>query len=183
MVARLLVVVSGLPASGKSTLARGLANRLGLPVLDKDAILEALLDSLGCAGPDDRSRLSRASDEVLLRLAGSVRDAVLVSWWHDDVVARLGDAGTHLVEVFCDCPVEVAAERFVRRRRHPGHLDHLRTADEHLASLRQAAQVGPGPLDVGELVTVATGQPVDPDAVARSVRSAAARLGVDLGGS
>lgn len=180
MGARLLVVVSGLPASGKTTLGRGLADRLALPLLDKDAILEALFDSLGCTGPDDRSRLSRASDEVLFGLAGSTRDAVLVSWWHPDAAGRLAAAGEHVVEVHCDCPVEVAGERFVRRSRHLGHLDHLRTPAEHRASLQEAARVSPGPLGMGELVTVATGQPVDPDAVVRSVRSAAARLGVPL---
>lgn len=180
MVARLLVVVSGLPASGKSTLAHDLADRLGLPLLDKDTILEALFDSLGCEGPEDRSRLSRAADEVLFRLAGQVRDAVLVSWWHPDAPARLSAVGVQLVEVHCDCPVELAAERFSRRRRHAGHLDHLRTPAEHLASLRRAAEVAPGAIGAGELVTVATAHPPDAGAVAADVRAAAARLGVAL---
>ncbi|WP_245771051.1 AAA family ATPase [Actinacidiphila guanduensis] len=49
------VVVSGLPASGKSTLARGLAGRLGLPLIEKDAILESLYNSLGIGGHAWRS--------------------------------------------------------------------------------------------------------------------------------
>jgi adenylate kinase family enzyme len=36
--ARLYVVVTGPPASGKSTLAPGLADALGLPLVAKDAI-------------------------------------------------------------------------------------------------------------------------------------------------
>ena len=36
------VVVSGLPASGKTTLAKSLALALGLRLLDKDDILESL---------------------------------------------------------------------------------------------------------------------------------------------
>ena len=40
------MVVSGLPGSGKSALATGLSARLGLPVIDKDVVLEALYDSL-----------------------------------------------------------------------------------------------------------------------------------------
>ena len=40
------VVVSGLPASGKSTLSRRLATALSLPMLDKDDILEGLFESL-----------------------------------------------------------------------------------------------------------------------------------------
>ena len=47
MTAPRLVVVSGLPASGKSTVARTLAGALGLPLLDKDVFLEALFASDG----------------------------------------------------------------------------------------------------------------------------------------
>ncbi|MCP3421254.1 AAA family ATPase [Nocardioides pinisoli] len=60
-----LVVVSGLPASGKTTVGRLLGERLAMPVIDKDAILEVLFDSLGCPDRAERTRLSRASDEVL----------------------------------------------------------------------------------------------------------------------
>jgi hypothetical protein len=42
-----VIVVSGPPAVGKSTIARGLATRLTLPLLSRDAIKEALVDTLG----------------------------------------------------------------------------------------------------------------------------------------
>lgn len=80
----ILIVVSGLPASGKSTVARILAHDLQLPVVDKDTILKALFDSLGCPTPADRTRLSRASDEVLFALAAELLLAILVNWWHHD---------------------------------------------------------------------------------------------------
>ncbi|MFJ4183440.1 AAA family ATPase, partial [Streptomyces sp. NPDC089733] len=59
------VVISGLPGSGKSTLARSLAERLSLPLIDKDVILESLYDSLGVGDHAWRSRLSRASDDIM----------------------------------------------------------------------------------------------------------------------
>ena len=55
MGARPLVVVSGLPVSGKSTVAAILNDALSLPLLDKDSILEALFDTLGCDGPSNVS--------------------------------------------------------------------------------------------------------------------------------
>ncbi|SFY45435.1 hypothetical protein SAMN02787144_10745 [Streptomyces atratus] len=63
------VDISGLLGSGKSPLARSLARRLSLPVIDKDVILESLYDSLGVGDHAWRNRLSRASDDIMFALA------------------------------------------------------------------------------------------------------------------
>jgi predicted kinase len=174
--ARPLIVVSGLAASGKTTVGRLLSERLGMPLIDKDVILEALFDSLGCDDRDQRYRLSRASDELLYALADSSRGAVLVNWWNQDTApARLRAISSSLVEVFCDCPVEVAAARFAARRRHPGHLDHLRSAEEHQEGIRRMRETYRGPLRLSEpIVTVDTSRPLNLDSVVERVRSAMA---------
>ncbi|MHB8958132.1 MAG: AAA family ATPase [Candidatus Limnocylindrales bacterium] len=46
-----IIVVSGPPASGKTTLATSIAHDLGLPLIAKDPIKERLYDALG---PGDR---------------------------------------------------------------------------------------------------------------------------------
>ena len=48
-----LIVVTGAPGSGKSTVAVPLARRLGVPLIAKDDIKEALWDHIG---PGDRDR-------------------------------------------------------------------------------------------------------------------------------
>ncbi len=173
-----LVVVSGLPASGKTTLGRAISQRLSMPLLDKDEILEALFDSLGCADFDERYRLSRASDEILYRISASAPAAVLVNWWsHDSAPARLLGLCDTIVEVFCDCPVEVAAARFAGRERHPGHLDQHRTPADQEAGIARMRESFPGPLRLGGvLITVDTSQPVDLDALGDEVRSALPEL-------
>ena len=183
MSARLLVVVSGLPASGKTTAGRILSERLSLPLIDKDAILEALFDSLGCEDRDQRYLLSRASDEVLYTLAESSGAAVLVNWWnHDSAPPRLRAISSSLVEVYCDCPVEVAAARFAARRRHPGHLDQLRSLEEHEERIQRMRETHRGPLRLSDpVVTVDTGRPLDDDRVAELVRSLIVSVPADRG--
>ena len=41
------ILVTGIPASGKSTMARFLAEAFGLPVISKDRIKECLYDTMG----------------------------------------------------------------------------------------------------------------------------------------
>lgn len=174
------VVVSGLPGSGKSTLAQQLSPALGLPLLDKDAILERLFESKGPGDVEWRRSLSRESDLVLQMEAATLRGAVLVSHWH--LPGMPSDSGTptgwisklsdKVVNVHCECPAEVSAERFVNRKRHPGHLDDERSRVEILASIRGIASFGR--LDVGPRIDVDTSQPPDLDVVLCQIRRALA---------
>jgi len=167
----LSLVVTGLPASGKSTLARAVGNALALPVVDKDEILEALFDSLGVGDAEWRRRLSRAADEVLRRQASQFPGAVLTSWWrHSQSPVESGTSPEWLaslpgplIEIHCLCDPRIAAERFLARRRHKGHLDGGKSYPELLASFEDQASLGP--LGVGRLVQVSTDGEVDLGAV------------------
>ena len=56
-----IVIVTGPPASGKSTLALRLADDLALPSITKDGIKETLLDAAGEVGVEESKRLGRAA--------------------------------------------------------------------------------------------------------------------------
>lgn len=163
------IVVSGIPASGKSSCGKTVAERLGLPLLDKDDYLERLFRTRGVGDADWRRRLSRESDAQFRRDAGRHRKVVLVSHWrpsgyHADSgtpVEWLAATWSRIVELFCDCPVELAARRFVDRQRHPGHLDRSRSYEEISKWLTDYRQFLP--LSLGQLETLdtATGDGVD----------------------
>jgi glucokinase len=159
-------------------LGSALAADLGLPFFDKDDILETLFDQLSVVSSEDRQRLSRASDAVLQTVALASAGAVLASFWRCEDLSTTSGTPTgwlrgrepgSVVEVYCRCPADVAAQRFTQRRRHPGHLDSSRTGGGLLAQLESLASLGPW--GIGPLVEVDTTGAVDVGAVAALVRA------------
>ena len=82
------VVVSGLPGSGKTTIAAPLAEALGLPLLARDSIKESLWDTSVRRLAWSR-RLGVASAEAFWRLAAEMRAAVLDKFFHRAFAHRL----------------------------------------------------------------------------------------------
>ena len=155
------IVVSGLPASGKTAIGRRIAERLGVPMLDKDDFLEARFEEHSSIGPDLRTRLSRQSDEKFADAAAALEGAVLVSFWrsrgqpvsYGTATEWIDQLSGPVVELHCQCDPNTARERFEARTRHPGHNDASRRGDlgrqlEEIAAL--------GPLGAWPCVTVET---------------------------
>jgi len=133
--------------------------------------LEALFDSRGAGSVRSRRELSREADASFRKQAEQSAGAVLASWWkHPRSTSNSGTPMEWLfalpgakVEVHCQCPPEVAARRFLERKRHVGHLDDRWSYAELLANLQQQASLGP--LGLGSLVVVSTESQPDMTAV------------------
>ena len=103
-----LVIISGPPAAGKTTLAGPIARGLGLPLLAKDTIKEAVVDALGFDSVDRSRELGRAAFVVLYGLAETQLEvgagAVVEANFHVDAsVAGLSRllARSRAAGVFC----------------------------------------------------------------------------------
>jgi hypothetical protein len=83
---------------------------------------------------------------------------------------RIAALGGLVVEVYCDCPIQVATSRYNMRgpTRHPVHVVDTMSA-ELAAELDQ-------PIGAGELVVVDTSVPVDVAGVVAEVRARFERL-------
>jgi predicted kinase len=130
-------LVMGLPATGKTTLARALARALQLPLLSKDAVKEPLLDVLGAPDRAASRVLSDASFAVLFALAdeqlaltGSVvLEGNFRRGEHEPalqgLLARHGPMSC--TQVLCRAPEPLRQQRLLARAadrtRHPGHRD------------------------------------------------------------
>jgi len=168
---RRLVVVSGAPGSGKTSLAVPLAAELGFALVRKDRIKERLHDGLGGPEPVDLAwsqRLGAAAMELLWALAADAPAVVIEANFrprHEYERSRISALSAHPVEVNCVCPPELAARRYAGRARtcHPVHVVTSLTPDM-LAEFDR-------PVGIGDLITVDTTTPVDVPALAARVQA------------
>jgi glucokinase len=112
-----LVLVNGVPASGKSTVARAIANDGGWPILTLDTIKEAFFAHLGTGDREYNRLLGRGSYQAM--------DAWFGFQPEDLLNAHLARAGAaDVVQVWCHAPPEEIGARYRLRigQRSAGHL-------------------------------------------------------------
>jgi predicted kinase len=132
---RCLIIVTGLPATGKSLLAGELSRHLGLVLLAKDAIKEPLLDAVGACDAARSRQFSDGSFALQFLLAGQLlesdRDVLLEGNFrpgeHEEALRPLLSRGARVAQVLCRVEEDLRRARLQRRRhevsRHPGHRD------------------------------------------------------------
>jgi len=175
-----VVVMTGLAAAGKSTVAGPLAAVLGVPLLSKDKIMEALHDAVGVqASAAWRSTLSRTADSALVSIAAALDGgAVLDNFWRKETACDLLEPiKSPLVEVYCRVEPELAVSRWFRRDRAAIHGDEERSPgrEEALQVMRKRAAMLPIGF-LGPVVEVDASEDVDIDRVAALVMHEAEAL-------
>lgn len=132
-VKRDLILVAGMPATGKSTLARKLTKALHLPILEKDDIKEEMFDTIGYADLAAKRQLDKAAAAVLLRVARAVLESgssvILVNNFDadmaGDVQKLIDDCDCRVVTVFLGGDSDVLYKRYVERdKKHMRHQGH-----------------------------------------------------------
>ena len=164
-----LIVVTGVPGAGKTSLATALAERLGVPLVSLDEIKEELALE-GEDTPRDWLRYDGEA-ELVRRLEAFSGEAVVDIWIAprrdtERVTELLKPWWDGMVEVRCQVPAVVAVERYVAR---PRSWPHLPPDDATLARIRDAAE-HPEALGAPRTVVVDTTRPVEIGDVVTAVR-------------
>ena len=129
-----LIILAGMPASGKTTFSKKLSKVLGYPVLEKDEIKEELFDVIGFENYTQKRLMDTAATAVLLRCADSLlsggQSLIMVNNFREDAKAAVeGLLEKHqckAVFVFFGGDGDVFYQRYVERDNlHLRHLGHV----------------------------------------------------------
>ncbi|QBD79857.1 ATP-binding protein [Ktedonosporobacter rubrisoli] len=132
-----LILINGLPGTGKTTLARRLAADVQLPVLHRDGIYETLFDGLECQTYGCPPLIGPASFRILHYAAGSFLAAghslIIEGFFGMTELAtaefrQLQQAYDFMpLQIQCQAAGPILLERFLARagtpERHPCHRD------------------------------------------------------------
>lgn len=160
-----VVLVNGVPASGKSTVAHLLSEHFALPVLTIDGIKEPFMAQFDEIDRPFNRRLGCAAYEVIWSIvAGSPAQCVFLidAWFGFQPKAALEhyleQAGVSMaLEVWNRIPGHLAAARYAQRldMRRPGH-----PGEEYLPELLRLADSAQ-PMALGPVYTVDQSNPLD----------------------
>lgn len=159
------ILVNGVPASGKSSVARAVASHLSVPLMTLDTVKQPLFKHFGVGDREYNRMLGRASYEIIFSAIGDwpTSMTVVIDAWFGfqpvEVLERhLIAAGiTHTAELWCHAPPTVIADRYAARVRtrsegHPG-LEYV----PELRALAQRAR----PLHRGPCLSIDTSMKLD----------------------
>ena len=140
----MIILISGLPASGKTTLAQTIAKQRAWPVLGKDMVKEELAAHIAVHDRSDSKRLGILSEEILLRVAiayaeqglNCIIESTFRPEFIHDHLSRLASL-TALSVIVVQCERETMLARFVARETR----DRVHYDDDVLEELRSMNEI------------------------------------------
>ncbi|EQB90429.1 deoxyadenosine/deoxycytidine kinase [Clostridium punense] len=140
----LMIIVSGAPAAGKTTLSKDLAERFNLPVINKDEIKELLFDTIGVRDEEWGLKLGGASFDITYLFAEKLLQTgkpFIVEGNFDNRYSTKSFLDIRkrypykVIQLYCYCEAHILYERFIDRNnsgeRHIGHIRPIESFEEY----------------------------------------------------
>ncbi len=126
------ILVTGIPATGKSTMAKAMSERMKLPVISKDTIKELLFDNVGFQSRAEKVKLGIASMEIMYYVAGQLMETEQPFILENNFEYSSEHGIKNLLEKYPSLTItltgdyKVIYQRFLKREnspdRHRGHI-------------------------------------------------------------
>jgi predicted kinase len=160
-----VIYILGLPATGKSTLAKKLSVELNLPLISKDELKIILFDVYGWAGREESMQAGRVSYDIIdyileeqLRVGNTlIVESTPPKFAADKFKGWQVKYGARYVQIYCDAEANIIRERFKARiladERHVSGVE----GKAGLKNLEALISQGFVPIDVeGEIIKIDT---------------------------
>ena len=131
-----IIILNGLPATGKTTLGRQVAKELELPFISKDDFKETLFDTLGYSDREWSEKIGAAGFKLMYNAVESQLKAnkslVVETYFNPKYDEKKFEElqkkyNAKIIQIFCKCDGTVLFERFKKRvesgERHKGYDD------------------------------------------------------------
>lgn len=129
-----LIIVTGAPASGKTSIAKKLSDSLYLPVFHKDELKEFFYDTIGSQDEEFMHKLGATSFSLLFLIAQNLlsKNISLIieanfkpEYAEKDILTVVQDKDISIIQIRTLADPEILQERYLKRipERHPGHME------------------------------------------------------------
>ncbi|MEO8912135.1 MAG: AAA family ATPase [Candidatus Saccharimonas sp.] len=142
-----LIIVMGLPATGKTTLSRKIAQPLGLPLINRDEMKVQIMDSVGRGDRVWSKKVGQASYSLLDYVMGQftisktsfIIESDFAPEFANEKFNRIHKSGYDIVQVICSTDAEVLIHRWKKRAAedaaHPSSTEGKPGLDELLLAV------------------------------------------------
>jgi 2-phosphoglycerate kinase len=145
-----IIVFTGLPGTGKTTLSKQVAGILDIPLIAKDAIKEIMYDTIGWSDKEFSGKLARATfgiiEYVIEENLRTGRSIIVESNYAPKLASKQFQQwqeqyGCTITQIVCRTDLDVLAQRYLDRiksgQRHEGHIDNNGTFESYRADFER----------------------------------------------
>ncbi len=149
-----VIVISGLPCTGKTALGQKIAQHFSMPFMTKDGFKERLFDELGWSDRNWSRKLGRASFSLLFYILETQlevgRSAIIEGnfdpKFHNQILSDFKHKyDFSAFQIYCHTLPDLLLERFRARwqsgQRHPGHTDNITLPEMELLVQQQPVKL------------------------------------------